>query len=342
MNSSIRRLLGGALALTALTSSAAAQSAADFYSGKTMSLVIGYPPGGGFDSSARILMRHMSRYIPAQPSMVPRNMPGAGSLVAANHLYNLAAKDGTEFGIIGGSVPFGPLWSRDGVKFEATKFNWIGSMDRWTGIALMWGQAPVTTLDKAFTQEVTVGATGSGDVTSIYPRVLNALIQTRFKVVGGYQGTSDLSLAMERGEIFGRLGWCWDCVKSEKPDWVGNNKIKIMMQLGMVKDPELPGVPHIFDLVKTEEDRQIVKLVFGSQDMARPFLAPPDVPKERVATLRKAFEDTLADKEFLAEAQRMNMPIKLTSADEIEKLISEVYATPQPVIDRAAAIIGSN
>ena len=342
MNSSIRRLLCSALALAALTVSAAPQSVSDFYSGKTMSLVIGSPPGGGFDSSARILMRHLSRHIPGQPGMVPRNMPGAGSLVAANHLYNLAAKDGTEFGIIGGSVPFGPLWSRDGVKFEATKFNWIGSMDRWTGIALMWGEAPVTTIDKAFTQEVTVGATGSGDVTSIYPRVLNALIKTRFKVVGGYQGTSDLSLAMERGEIFGRLGWCWDCVKSEKPDWVGNHKIKIMIQLGMVKDPELPGVTHIFDLVKTEEDRQIVKLVFGSQDMARPFLAPPGVPKDRVIALRKAFEATLADKEFLVEAQRLNMPIKLTSADEIEKLISEVYATPQPVIDRAAAIIGSN
>ena len=274
--------------------------------------------------------------------MVPRNMPGAGSLVATNHLYNLAAKDGTEFGIIGGSVPFGPLWSRDGVKFEATKFNWLGSMDRWTGIALMWGQAPITSFDKALTQEVTVGATGSGDVTSIYPRVLNALIKTRFKVVGGYQGTSDLSLAMERGEIHGRLGWCWDCVKAEKPDWIASDKIKIMIQLGMVKDPELPGVPHIFDLVKTDEDRQIVKLVFGSQDMARPFVAPPGVPHDRVVALRKAFEATLSDKDFLAEAQRLNMPIKLTSAAEIEKLIADVYATPQPVIDRAAAVIGSN
>ena len=342
MSPHLKRYLSGALVLTALTSPVFAEPLADFYSGKMLSLVIGYPPGGGFDSSARILMRHMGKQIPGQPGMVPRNMPGAGSLVATNHLYNLAAKDGTEFGIIGGSVPFGPLWSRDGVKFEATKFNWLGSMDRWTGIALMWGQAPITSFDKALTQEVTVGATGSGDVTSIYPRVLNALIKTRFKVVGGYQGTSDLSLAMERGEIHGRLGWCWDCVKAEKPDWIASDKIKIMIQLGMVKDPELPGVPHIFDLVKTDEDRQIVKLVFGSQDMARPFVAPPGVPHDRVVALRKAFEATLSDKDFLAEAQRLNMPIKLTSAAEIEKLIADVYATPQPVIDRAAAVIGSN
>lgn len=342
MPASKSRFAIGCLALALMAAPAVADPVADFYVGKTISLTIGYPPGGGFDSSARILLRHMARQIPGKPNMVPRNMPGAGSLVAANHLYNLAAKDGTEFGIIGGSVPFGPLWSRDGVKFEATKFNWIGSMDRWTGIALMWGQAPITTLDKAFTQEVTVGATGSGDVTSIYPRVLNALIKTRFKVVGGYQGTSDLSLAMERGEIHGRLGWCWDCVKSEKPDWISSGKIKVMLQLGMIKDPELAGVPHLLDLVTNEEDRQIVRLVFGSQEMARPFLAPPGAPPERIAALRKAFEDTLADADFLAEAQRLNMPIKLTKAQEIEKLIAEVYATPQSVIDRAAAIIGSN
>ena len=328
------------MASAILCSPVQGETVKDFYASKTISLTIGYPPGGGFDSSARLLIRHMSRHIPGQPTMVPRNMPGAGSLVAANYLYNLAAKDGTEFGIIGGSVPFGPLWSRDGVKFEAVKFNWIGSMDRWTGIALMWGQAPITSLDKALVQDVTIGATGSGDVTSIYPRVLNAMIGTRFKIVGGYQGTSDLSLAMERGEIHGRLGWCWDCVKSEKPDWVSGGKIKVMMQLGMIKDPELQGIPHILDLVRTEEDRQIIRLVFGSQDMARPFLAPPGVPQDRLTALRKAFEEALTDKDLLSEAQRTNLPIKLTTAQEIEKLIAEVYATSPDVIDRAAKLIG--
>jgi tripartite-type tricarboxylate transporter receptor subunit TctC len=339
-----RNLLSCALAGLALASSlkaADAQPAAsNFFAGKTVSLIIAYPPGGGFDSSARLLMRHMNRHIPGNPVMVPRNVPGAGSLVATNYLYNVAPKDGTEFGLIGGSVPFGPLWSRDGVKFEAEKFNWIGSMDRWVGIALMSHEAPVTSLEQAMKSEVTVGATGAGDVTSIYPRVINALIGTKFKIVSGYKGTADLNLAIERGEVAGRLGWCWDCVKAEKPDWVEEKKVKVMIQLAFAPEPELPGVPVLLDVVKSEEDRQIVKLVFGSQEMARPFVLPPGVPQDRVALLRSAFEATLADPEFQAEAKRLNMPVKHTSWQDIEKLIADVYATPKPVIDRAAKIIG--
>jgi tripartite-type tricarboxylate transporter receptor subunit TctC len=342
MSPVVRSLMLGALIGACATAGPATAAEPGFYAGKSVSVVIGYPPGGGFDSSARILMRHMNRHLPGQPNMIPKNMPGAGSLVATNYLFNLAPKDGTEFGIIGGSVPFGPLWSRDGVKFEAPKFNWIGSMDRWTGVGLMWRDAPVTRLEDARIKDVTVGATGSGDVTSIYPRVLNALIGTKFKVVGGYQGTSDLSLAMERGEIFGRLGWCWDCVKSEKPDWVANRKVTVMIQVGMEKDPDLPDVPYLMDLVRNEEDRQIVKLVFGSQEMARPFVAPPGVPAGQIASLRRAFEETLADPQFVAEAEKTNLPVKLTRWDKVEALIREVYATPPSVIERAARIVGGH
>jgi tripartite-type tricarboxylate transporter receptor subunit TctC len=216
----VRIVLAGAVATAAIGSdSGRSQTVADFYKGKTVSVVIGYPPGGGFDVTARLLIRHMSRHLPGRPTMIAKNMPGAGSLRAANYLYGVAPKDGTEFGIIGPAVPFGPLWSRDGVSFEATKFNWLGSLDRWTSIAFVWHTAKAQTLDAATRTEVVVGATGAGDMTVTFPRLTNALLGTKFKVVSGYQGTPDLSLAIERGEVEGRLGWCWDCLKLDKPDW---------------------------------------------------------------------------------------------------------------------------
>lgn len=332
-------LAAATLVALATVSGAQAQDAVQkFYAGRNMDVVIGYPPGGGFDASARLLIRHMPRHLPGSPTMIPKNMPGAGSLVAANYIYNVAPKDGSEFGIIGGSVPFGPLWSRDGVSFEATRFNWIGSMDRWNGIVLLWAAGPAKTLDDLRKMDVPVGATGAGDVTAIYPRVLNALIGTRFKIVGGYRGTSDLNLAIERGEVAGRLGWCWDCVKAEKPNWVQDKLINVPLQLGLQKHPELDA-PMAIDLARDEEARQIMRLVFGSQEMARPFVAPPGVPAERIAALRKAFEATVADKDFLAEAQKMSLPVNIAYWHELEKLIKDVYATPEPIIARAAKII---
>jgi len=322
-------------------SPASAQDGAEFYKGKSLTMVIGYPPGGGFDQSARLVMRHMSNHIPGSPSIVPRNMPGAGSLIAANYMFNVAPKDGTHFGLIGGSVPFGPLWSREGVEFEPTQFNWIGSLDRWTGIALVWHAAPVQTLDDVMKTEITVGATGAGDVTAIYPRVLNALLGTQFRIATGYRGSNDLNLAIERGEVHGRLGWCWDCVAAVKPDWIEQNQVRVLVQLGMTKDdaPGLENVPHVFDLAKSDEDRQIMRLVFGSQAMARPFVAPPGVPADRLSILREAFENTLKDEAFMAEADKLRVPVNLTRWSDMEKIIADVYATPKPVIERAAAIV---
>ena len=315
------------------------QGVAEFYKGKTVSVVIGYPPGGGFDATARLLIRHMPRHLPGNPVMIARNMPGAGSLRAANYLFGVAPKDGTEFGIIGPSVPFGPLWSRDGVSFEATKFNWLGSLDRWTSIAFVWHTAKAQTLDATMRTEVVVGATGAGDMTVTFPRLTNALLGTKFRVVPGYQGTPDLSLAIERGEVEGRLGWCWDCLKLDKPNWVKEKKITVLLQFAFKKDPELPDVPLVMDLARNEADRQIMRLAFGNLEMARPFLAPPDVPADRIAALRSALEATARDPAFLEEARKLNMPISVASSREIETLLRDVYATPQPIVDRAAKII---
>ena len=332
-------LAAATIAALAAASSAQAQDAVQkFYAGRNLDVVIGYPPGGGFDASARLLIRHMPNHLAGSPTMIPKNMPGAGSLIAANYIYNVAPKDGSEFGIIGGSVPFGPLWSRDGVSFDATRFNWIGSMDRWNGIVLLGAAGPAKSLDDLRKMDVPVGATGAGDVTAIYPRVLNALIGTRFRIVSGYRGTSDLNLAIERGEVAGRLGWCWDCVKAEKPNWLQDKQINVPLQLGLQKHPEL-DVPMAIDLARDDESRQIMRLVFGSQEMARPFVAPPGVPPDRISALRKAFEATIADKGFLAEAQKINLPVNLAYWYELEKLIKEVYATPEAIVARAAKII---
>jgi tripartite-type tricarboxylate transporter receptor subunit TctC len=319
--------------------SARSDAVEDFYRGKTLSVVIGYPPGGGFDITARLLMRHMSRHLPGNPNMIAKNMPGAGSLRAANYLYTIAPKDGTEFGIIGPAVPFGPLWSRDGVSFEATKFNWLGSLDRWTSIAFVWHAVKVQTLEAARSNEVIVGATGAGDMTVTFPRLLNALIGTKFTIVPGYQGTRDLTLAIERGEIDGRLGWCWDCLKIERPDWVAEKKVKILVQFAFAKHPELQDVPLVMDLAKNEEDRQIMRLAFANLEMARPFLAPPGVPAERIAALRAAFKATAEDPAFLEEARKLSVPINFMGWQEIEKLLQDVYATPQSIVDRAGKII---
>jgi tripartite-type tricarboxylate transporter receptor subunit TctC len=332
-------MLIGLFAASVFATPARSDSVADFYKGKTISVVIGYPAGGGFDSTARLLIRHMPRHLPGNPTMVAKNVPGAASLRAANYLFNVAPKDGTEFGIIGPSVPFGPLWSRDGVSFEALKFNWLGSLDRWVSIALVWHTAKVQTLEGAMKTEVVAGATGTGDMTVTYPRLMNGLVGTKFKIVPGYQGSPDLNLAIERGEVDGRLGWCWDCLKIDKPEWVIGKKVTILLQFAFAKHPELQDVPLVMDLAKTEEDRQLMRLAFANQEMARPFLAPPGVPADRVAALRAAFEATAKDPAFLEEARKLNVPINLATWQEIEGLLREVYATPQPVIDRAAKII---
>ena len=225
------------------------------------------------------------------------------------------------------------------MSFEATRFNWLGSLDRWTSIALVWHAAKAQTLDAARKTELVAGATGAGDMTVTFPRLLNALIGTKFKIVPGYQGSPDLNLAIERGEVDGRLGWCWDCLKIDRPDWVREKKVTILLQFAFAKHPELMDVPLVIDLAKSEEDRQIMRLAFGNLEMARPFLAPPGVPPERVAALRAALEATAKDAAFLDEARKLNVPINMATWQEIEKLLHDVYATPQPIISRAAKII---
>jgi tripartite-type tricarboxylate transporter receptor subunit TctC len=331
------------LALAALVlpfSTGQAQAQADFYRGKTIDLMIGYSVGGGYDVYARLIAKHLGKHIPGNPTVTPKNMEGAGSLRLANWLYNVAAKDGHVFGTIGRGTGFDPLLGSKTAQFDGTKFNWIGSANDEVSVCVVWnGRGKVTKFDDLLTQELAVGGTGAAADTDQFPRIINGVLGTKMKIITGYPGGNDVNLALERGEVDGRCGWSWSSVKSTRASWMSDKKITILMQLSLAKHPDLPGVPLIVDLAKNEEQRQILKLIFARQALGRPFLAPPGVPADRVAILRKAFMDTMADKEFLAEADKAQLEITPVAGEQIQKLVSEVYQTPPAIAHKAAEIL---
>ena len=259
-----------------------AQNPADFYKSRNIDLYIGYSPAGGYDVYARALARHMGRFIPGNPTIVSKNMPGAGSLVLANWLYNVAPKDGTAFGMIGRGTGFDPLLGSTKAQFDADKFNWIGSMNDEVSVCVAWHTTGIRTLEQVKQKEVTVGGSGPAADTDQFPKVLNATLGTKFKLVTGYPGGNEIDLAMERGEVMGRCGWSWSSVVATHQHWIDDKKINVLAQLSLSKHADLAKVPLIMDFAKTDEEKQIFKLVFARQPMGRPFLAPPGIPAERV------------------------------------------------------------
>ena len=320
-------------------SAASAQSPAEFYKGKNVDVYIGYSVGGGYDVYARILSRFMGKHIPGNPTVVPKNMEGAGSLRLANWLYNVAPKDGSAFGIIGRGTGFDPLLGKKGAQFEATKFNWIGSANNEVSVCVAWHTTGITKIEQLYGKELTVGGTGASADTDQFPRVTNGVLGTRFKVITGYPGGNDIGLAMERGEVMGRCGWSFSSVKSTHMNWLNEKKINLLVQLALEKHPELPDIPLIVDLAKNDEQKQILKIIFARQVMGRPFLAPPNVPPDRVAALRKAFMDTMKDKEFIAEAEKAQLEITPVAGEEIQKLVQDLYATPAPIAQKAGELL---
>jgi tripartite-type tricarboxylate transporter receptor subunit TctC len=333
------RVVAVALLVLGPLSVAYAQSSADFYKGKTVDLYIGYSAGGGYDVYARALARHMGRFIPGNPTILAKNMPGAGSLVLANWLYNVAPKDGTAFGIIGRGTAFDPLLGSTKAQFDAGKFNWIGSMNDEVSVCVAWHTTGITTLEQVERKELTVGGSGPAADTDQFPKVLNATIGTKFKIVTGYPGGNDVDLAMERGEVMGRCGWSWSSVIATHKSWIDEKKINVLVQLSLSKHVDLPHVPLIMDFARTEDQKQIFNLVFARQPMGRPFLAPPGIPAERVAVLRKAFMDTMKSGEFLAEAEKMQLEINPVSGDAVQKIVQEVYRTPKAVAAAVAQMV---
>jgi len=316
-----------------------AQDPLSFYKGKTVDLYVGYSAGGGYDVYARALARHIGRFIPGNPTIVPKNMPGAGSLVLANWLYNVAPKDGSAFGMIGRGTAFDPLLGSTKAQFNAAKFNWIGSMNDEVSVCVAWHTSGIAKLEDVTQKELTVGGTGPAADTDQFPKVLNATIHTKFKIIPGYPGGNDIDLAMERGEVMGRCGWSWSSVVATHKPWVDDKKINILVQLSLAKHADLSHVPLVTDFAKSDEERRIFRLVFARQPMGRPFLAPPGVPMDRTATLRKAFMDTMKDPGFLAEADKMQLEINPVSGDAVQTIVQDVYQTPKSIAAAVADMV---
>jgi tripartite-type tricarboxylate transporter receptor subunit TctC len=331
-----------ALAMAALfvVAGAKAESPADFYKGKNVDLYVGYSVGGGYDLYARVLARHIGGHIPGNPTILVKNMEGAGSLRLANWLYRVGPKDGTAFGIIGRGTGFDPLLGQQGAQFDATKFAWIGSGNHEVSLCVSYeDRSGVTRFEDLLTKEMTVGGTGASSDTDQFPRVLNGVLGTHMKVVSGYPGGNDIVLAMERGELQGRCGWSWSSVKSTHNSWIAEKRLHVLVQLSLRKHPELPDVPLVTDLAKTDEQRQILQLIFARQVMGRPFLAPPGLPADRVEILRKAFMETMSDPEFIADADKVQLEVNPVAGDEVQKLVAEIYQTPSAIAKKAAQIL---
>ena len=314
-----------------------AQSPVDFYKSRTVNLYIGYSPGGAYDLYARVIGRHMGAHILGNPTLVPQNMEGAGSLRLANYLYRVAPQDGSALGTFGRGIAFDPLLIGQGDAFDAQKFNWIGSANNEVSVCVAMKESGITKFEDLFTKELTVGGTGASADTDQFPRVLNGILGTHFKIVQGYPGGNDVVLAMERGEVLGRCGWSWSSVLSTHKSWLDDKRMTVLVQLSLTKHPALPNVPLVMDFAKTDEQRAILKMIFARQVMGRPYVAPPNLPADRVATLRQAFMDTMTDKDFLAEAAKTELEINPVSGADVEKLVKDVYATPSGIVEKAKA-----
>jgi tripartite-type tricarboxylate transporter receptor subunit TctC len=330
--------LGAALSLLSCSDEAGAPE--DFYRGKTIQVLIGSSAGGAYDVYARMLARHMGKHIPGNPRLVPSNMEGAGSLTLANHLYNAAPKDGTVIGTINRGAPFEPLIGEANLAhFDPAQFTWIGSVANEVSICVAWERAGIDKFDQLFTRELTVGGTGSGADTNQFPKVMNGVLGTKMRIVSGYPGGNNIDLAMERGEVDGRCGWSWSSVVSTHKAWLESGSIKVLVQLALEKHPDLPEVPLILDYAKTDEERAMLRLIFSRAALGCPFLAPPGLPAVRAAILRKAFDDTMKDPEFLAEAAQALLEVAPVSGEELQRLIAEIYRTPKDVVEKTRELV---
>jgi tripartite-type tricarboxylate transporter receptor subunit TctC len=334
----LKRRIAFAAAVAVLVGLPQAVPAQGYYAGKTVQMVIGFGPGGGYDLWGRTVGRHIGRHLPGNPTVVPQNMPGAGSFVAANHIFNVAPKDGTVLGIIARDAPLGPLSKSPGVRFDATKFSWLGTPTTETNVCVAMATANVKSVHELATRELILGDTGAGTGTRTYPKVLAGLLGWKFKIVGGFPSSTDVLLAMERGEVEG-ICESYDSVRNRKGDWLASGRLKVLFQGGAEPNPELKDVPFVLDFAKTAEQKQALQYLYAGQGIGRPFVAPPDLPPERLKMLRDAFDATMKDPEFLAEAKRSKLDVEPHTGAQLEELIRRIYATPPAVIETVGNLI---
>ncbi len=324
--------------LLALIRPAASDDVEDFYRGKTLMLVISYSVGGGYDLYARVLAKYLGKYIPGHPTIVPENMPGAGGLRASNYLYTAAPKDGSVIGTFSRSIPTMPLVTPN-LNFDGRKFGWIGSMSSDTSMCLTGSKSPVKTWHDMLTMPVVMGGQFAAADSDIYARLYDNVLGAKIKLVSGYPGTNDITLAMERGEVDGICGLSWGTIKVAHPEWVSGRTVNFLLQAALQKDPELTEVPLALDVIDDPEKKQILYLHFAPQAIGRPFAAPPGIPADRLAALVTAFDAAMKDPELLAEAASEKMDIKPMNGHEVDALIAKLYALPPGVIAKAAQAI---
>jgi tripartite-type tricarboxylate transporter receptor subunit TctC len=318
---------------------ARAQSVEAFYHKTPLQLLIGFPVANAYDTYGRAVARHLGKHIPGNPTVVPINRPGAGSLTAANFLYNAAPKDGSTIALFNRSIPLEPLMGNSAAKFDGRKFTWLGSVGNEVSVCVGWHTAAVKTWTDMLSKEFVTGAAGMAADSGVFPTVLKNLFGAKMKIITGFPGGAEMSLAMERGELDGRCGWSWSGVKSSKPEWLAGKKINVLIQLGLQKSPELPDIPLVMDQATNDDQRQILRLVFSRQEFAWPFAAPPGIPADRAQTLRTAFAATLKDPEFLEDAKKTQIDVNPVGADAVERLISELYASPEPVLAKLRNVL---
>jgi tripartite-type tricarboxylate transporter receptor subunit TctC len=331
--------VGTMAALSAMSCTAFSQSVEAFYRVNRLTVVIGYTPGTVYDLYARSIARHIGKHLPGKPTVIAQNMPGAGSMKAANFIYGNAPKDGSQIATFARGLAMQPLLDDQGVQYDAMKMNWLGSPTSEVSVVFSWHTTPFKTVDDLLTREMIVPATGTGADSAIFPYVLNGVLGTRFKVVSGYPGASETMLAIERGEADGSAAMSWGNFTSAKQDWLRDKKVTILLQLALKKLALLPDVPLVMDLAKSEADKKVLELIFSRQSMAYPYAAPPDLPADRLQALRQAFDATMKDPDFLADMQQQKLDLDPLGADEMQALIRNAYTSSPDVVARAKAAI---
>ena len=314
---------------------ATADPIADFYRGKTVTIVVSSSAAGGYDTVARALARHLGKHLPGNPTVIVRNMAGAGGITATNFLYNNAEKDGTVIGLVQNNTPFEPLFGTKEARYDPVKFHWLGTPSSETALVLLWHLVPVNSFAELKTREVAVGVSGANSTPAFYARLLNATLGTRMKLINGYPGQNNVLLAMERREVDGHPSAFFSSLRSTRPNWLRDKTAKAIVQYGPEKISELADVPFAPDLVASADDKLVMQAAFAPLALGRPFLMPPGLPLERVSALRQAFSATMTDPEFLAEGEKIGLGLNAPrSGEELQALMARTYASPPQVIDR--------
>jgi tripartite-type tricarboxylate transporter receptor subunit TctC len=328
------------LVALACAPAAAQEDIAAFYKGKTVRIVVGTAAGGGYDLFARIVARHLAGHIPGAPAIIVQNLPAAGGLVMTNQLYATAPRDGTVIGAPINGIPTAPLIQPNGAHFDAEKLIWLGSTNREPYVAFVWHTAPVQSFAELQQKELIVGATAPGTTMVDFPLITNAILGTRFKIVRGYEGTPQINNAIERGEIEGEGGIGWAAVKAQVPQWIAEKKIRVIAQYGLKRHAELAEVPSMLELAKSEADRRALLVLFARTEYGRPYFLPPEVPAARVTALRRAFDETMRDPAFVADAAKLQLDVDPMSGGQVQALVGELGRTPADVVARVRGILG--